>query len=125
MKARPLDYLWILLTIFFTVYGQVILKWRMQRLGTMPVELWDKALFVIRVLFDPGVFSGIFAAFLASLCWIVAMTKFELSYAYPFVSLCFVAVLMLSAWLLGEPLSMLKIFGVVFIVFGTILASQG
>lgn len=125
MKARPLDYLWIFLTISFTVYGQIILKWRMQRLGAMPFELWDKVLFVLRVLFDPGVFSGICAAFLASVCWIVAMTKFELSYAYPFVSLCFVTVMILSAWLFGEPLSALKIFGVVFIVFGTILASQG
>lgn len=33
MKARPLDYLWIFLTILFTVYGQVILKWRVQKYG--------------------------------------------------------------------------------------------
>lgn len=124
MKARPLDYLWIFLTILFTVYGQVILKWRVQKYGAMPAELWGKAAFIVRVLFDPAVFSGLIAAFLASLCWIVAMTKFELSYAYPFVSLCFVTVMFLSVWLLGESLSWWKLSGVCFIVFGTILASR-
>ncbi|SDC22230.1 EamA-like transporter family protein [Cupriavidus sp. YR651] len=125
MKVRPLDYLWIFLTISLTVYGQIILKWRMERFGGMPAELAGKALFVLRVLTDPGVFSGILSAFLASVCWIVAMTKFELSHAYPFVSLCFVAVTIASVWLFGEQLSLLKIAGVAFIVFGTILASQG
>lgn len=124
MKARPLDYLWIFLTIFFTVYGQVILKWRVRTFGAMPPELSEKVLFIVRVLFDPAVFSGLVAAFLASLCWIVAMTKFELSYAYPFVSLCFVTVMFLSVWLLGESLSWWKVSGVCFIIFGTILASR-
>ncbi|MBY4731297.1 EamA family transporter [Cupriavidus pauculus] len=124
MKSRLQDYLWIFLTIFFTVYGQVILKWRIQKFGAFPKDMSEKLLFIVRVLFDPAVFSGLVAAFLASLCWIVAMTKFELSYAYPFVSLCFVTVLVLSVWLLGESWSWWKAAGLCFILMGTFLASR-
>ena len=54
------------------------------------------------LLIDPVIFSTFVAAFFASLAWMAAMTRFELSYAYPFTSLNFAAVLLLSAALLGD-----------------------
>ena len=53
------------------------------------------------------------------------MTKFDLSYAYPFMSLTFVIVLLLSGWLLSEPLSVPKVLGVALIVVGTVVAARG
>ena len=108
MPFRFTDHLYIFATIAFTVYGQLILKWRMVQLGEMPVASAAKLKFLIMAVVDPAIFSGFFAAFLASLAWMAAMTKFELSYAYPFMSLNFVIVLLLSAWLLHEPITMNK-----------------
>jgi uncharacterized membrane protein len=54
-----------------------------------------------------------------------AMTKFDLSHAYPFMSLNFVLVLVLSAWLLSEPVTLQKILGIALIVAGTMVASRG
>jgi len=122
---RLFDYLYIAGTIVFTVYGQLILKHRIVRFGPMPHEVWDKFRFLIGLLFDPLIFSGFLAAFLASLSWMAAMTKFDLSHAYPFMSLNFVIVLFLSAWLLSEPMSFAKAFGVALIVAGTIVAARG
>jgi uncharacterized membrane protein len=53
-----------------------------------------------------------------------AMTKFELSYAYPLMSLNFVIVLILSAWLLHEPVTLNKTIGIILIVAGTVIASR-
>ena len=53
------------------------------------------------------------------------MTKFELSHAYPFMSLNFVVVLLLSGWLLNETLTVQKFAGVLLIVLGTIVAARG
>jgi multidrug transporter EmrE-like cation transporter len=122
---RLVDYLYIAATIGFTVYGQLILKWRVGFYGQMPIEAIEKLKFVFSVLFDPWVLSGLTAAFLASLAWIAAMTKFELSHAYPFMSLNFVVVLLLSGWLLSEPMTFLRGFGVVLIVLGTMVAARG
>ncbi|MBV4396249.1 EamA family transporter [Advenella alkanexedens] len=124
MPFRFTDHLYIFATIAFTVYGQLILKWRMVQLGEMPVASAAKLKFLIMAVFDPAIFSGFFAAFLASLAWMAAMTKFELSYAYPFMSLNFVIVLLLSAWLLHEPITMNKTIGMVLIVVGTVIASR-
>ena len=53
------------------------------------------------------------------------MTKFELSRAYSFVSLNFVVVLLLSGWILHEPLTVPKYIGIFFIVLGATIAARG
>lgn len=122
---RALDYLYIFATIVFTVYGQLILKWRIGSYGPLPVDSGNKLKFLISLLCDPLIFSGFFAAFLASLAWMAAMTKFDLSHAYPFMSLNFVVVLLLSGWLLSEPITLQKMLGIGLIVIGTLVAARG
>jgi uncharacterized membrane protein len=89
------------------------------------VEVVEKTKFLISIIFDPVIFSGFVAAFLASLAWMAAMTKFDLSYAYPFMSLNFVVVLLLSGWLLSEPLTVQKVLGVGLIVLSTVVVANG
>jgi multidrug transporter EmrE-like cation transporter len=123
--SRYLNYLYIFATIGFTVYGQLILKWRISKFGPLPADTFEKLKFLVSLLFDPAIFSGFAAAFLASLAWMAAMTKFDLSHAYPFMSLNFVVVLLLSGWLLSEPMTLQKAIGVVLIVLGTVVAARG
>lgn len=61
-----MGYFYIFGTIFFTVYGQLILKWRINYVGSLPDGLYDKIIFLVKLLFDPWIFSGFFAAFVAS-----------------------------------------------------------
>jgi drug/metabolite transporter (DMT)-like permease len=121
---RIFDYFYIIATILFTVYGQLILKWRIAKLGAMPLDLLGKIRFLFFLFLDPMILSGFLAGFLASLAWMAAMTKFELSHAYPFMSLNFVIVISLSALLLNEPVSFLRIFGIGLIVAGTVIAAR-
>jgi uncharacterized membrane protein len=123
--SRRLDYLYIIATIGFTVYGQLILKWRIASFGSLPAAAPAKLKFLGSLLIDPWIFSGFACAFLASLAWMAAMTKFELSHAYPFMSLNFVLVFLLSGWLLNEPLSVQKAIGVGLIMIGTAVAALG
>lgn len=121
-----MDHLYIFGSVIFTVYGQLILKWRIMQYGSFPIETTEKIKFLSLLFLDPIILSGFFAAFLASLSWMAAMTKFELSYAYPFMSLNFVLVLLLSTNLLGEPITFYKITGVALIILGTlVIACKG
>ncbi|MUV36479.1 putative 4-amino-4-deoxy-L-arabinose-phosphoundecaprenol flippase subunit ArnE [Lentibacillus sp. JNUCC-1] len=116
-----MGYLYILGTISFTVYGQLILKWKIDQYGALPEALWDKAVFLIQLLFNPWILSGFAAAFIAALCWMAAMTKFDISYAYPFMSLSFVLVFIISAFLFAEPVTLQKSIGMALIVLGIIV----
>jgi len=123
--TRYFDYLYIFATLGLTVYGQLIIKWRIAQFGPLPVDFTEKLKFIFGLLFDPFIFTGFASAFLASLAWMAAMTKFDLSHAYPFMSLNFVVVLLLSSWLLSEQMTFQKVLGVGLIVFGTVIAARG
>ncbi len=119
-----LGWLYIALTIGLTVYGQVMLKWRMNLKGAIPEGFIPVAGFLFRTLLDVYVISTYVAALLASLTWMAAMTRFDISFAYPFMSLSFVLVLVLGAVLLAEPITMGKVAGMVLIMAGIWLSTR-
>ncbi|MDO6444988.1 EamA family transporter [Colwellia sp. 1_MG-2023] len=121
-----IGYLYIAGCVLFTVYGQLILKWRMNLQETLPETTTEKIIHLIKlVIFDPFILSGFVAAFIASLFWMAAMTKFSLSFAYPFMSSAFIIVMFLSALLFGEVLNTHKLIGTACIVVGIVVLSQG
>ncbi|MBE0574961.1 MAG: EamA family transporter [Desulfuromonadales bacterium] len=120
-----MNHLYIALTIIFTVYGQVVIKWQVGIAGELPSGSVEKGLFLFNLLFNPWIISGFAAAFIAALAWMAAMTKFELSYAYPFMSLAFIFVLVLSGVFFQEPITLPKMLGMVLIVAGIVVSSQG
>ena len=122
LKATPwaltLSYLLVALTILFTVYGQIAIKWQVLQAGAPPGGMFGKAAFVLKLLLNPWIISALIAAFLAAVCWIGAMTKLELSQAYPFMALNFILVTLLAGWLFHEPVTWPKLAGLVLIVLG-------
>jgi drug/metabolite transporter (DMT)-like permease len=124
MLSQLGGYGYILTTLTLTVYGQLILKWRIAQLGPLPESLKDKVVVLVSLILDPYVFSVYIAVFGAGLAWMAALSRFDLNYAYPFMSLSFVLVLILSSWLLGEPLTLARALGVTLIVAGTVVASR-
>ncbi|MBT8348467.1 MAG: hypothetical protein HKP62_03335 [Sulfurovum sp.] len=121
-----MGYLYIFGTIFFTVYGQLILKWRINDFGALPDGVLEKALFLFNLLLDPWIFSGFASAFLASFFWMAAMTKFDVSHAYPII-VGGLAILtsVFAVIFLKESVSFLKVMGILFIVSGVYFLSKG
>lgn len=116
-------YFFIVLTILMTVYGQLILKWQVSQFPTLvsaPFSLTN----IVELLLKPWVISGFVAAFGASLCWMAAISRMPLSKAYPFMSVNFVIVAVLAAWLFREELDAYKITGTLIIVFGVFVVSR-
>lgn len=118
-----MGYFYILGTLFFTVFGQLILKWRIMKLewSVPPGGTKEMVLGYLNFLFDPFIISGFLSAFLASLFWMAAMTKFEITQAYPFMSLAPAIVFLLGVWLLGETFTIGKVVGLVLIIVGIIV----
>ncbi len=114
---------YVLATVLLTVYGQVVVKWKVLEAGAFPDSWPDNAWFLAKLLVNPWVVSALAAAVLAALSWMVAMAKLHLSYAYPFVSLSFVLVLLLSRLVFDEPLDAYKVVGVGLIAAGVVVSS--
>lgn len=122
-----LPYAFLGSTILLTVYSQLMVKWRISTHFAdihLPKGIWEKFRYLFTVLFDPGIFSGLMAIGLSGLCWIATLAKLDISFAYPFTSLSFVLVLLLSSFLFGEELNLYKIIGILFIMTGIFISSH-
>lgn len=118
-----MGYLYILGTILFTVYGQMILKWRITQLSWVPDTSGIVPMITgyLKFLIDPFILSGFVSAFVASVFWMLAMTKFEITFAYPFMSLSPALVFLLGVLLLGETFTLGKLLGLIIIIAGIIV----
>jgi undecaprenyl phosphate-alpha-L-ara4N flippase subunit ArnF len=81
----------------------------------------DKGIYLIKLIFDPFIFSGFASAFIASMFWMAAMTKFEITHAYPFMSLAPALVFLIGVLFLGEAFTAGKLIGLVLIIVGIIV----
>lgn len=120
-----MSYLFVFITIFLTVYSQIVIKWQVLAAGPFPVDSTERLWFLARLLVNPWVVTALAAGLLAVVSWMAAMTKLDLSHAYPFMSLAFVLVLVLSAVAFNEPVTAPKLIGLALITAGIIVGSQG
>jgi uncharacterized membrane protein len=61
---------------------------------------------------------------IGGILWVVAMSKFELSFIYPFLSLNYIVIIIGSALFLGEKVTLTRYLSVVLISIGLIIISR-
>jgi len=120
-----MGYLCVLLTVALTVFGQMIIKWQLSMAGALPEDWGGRLGFIVHFMFSPWVISALFSAFLSFPVWVIALTKLDISYAYPLTSFSFVSVVFMGWFFFGETLSMIRMVGLAFIIIGIIVGSQG
>ena len=119
------NHLYIFLSILFAVISQLIIKWKMHNYDlTQYPSMIEKFSFAFSMLFNPYIILSILLTLLSGLSWMIAMTKFDISYAYPFTALGFVFILIFSALLFHEALTWYKAIGVLLIISGIFITSR-
>lgn len=109
------------LAIVFDTVGQLLWKFTVTSLPHT-YALWPTAEAILRQpLFV--VLAGIFICQLIN--WLTVLEHADLSFAQPITSLSFVTVCVLSAYFLGEHIGLVKAVGVLCVLSGVWLVSQG
>jgi len=115
----------VALTIALTIFGQIVIKIRVLHAGPMGDDLGAKLHFLSLLLRDPWVISGYVGALLASFAWMTAMTRLQLSTAYPFTSLAFIIVVGISGIYLGERIQPIQLIGTALVILGLVMVAAG
>ena len=108
------SYLFVLLTIILTVYGQLIIKARALQ-HSLDSENFS---FLIKMFIDPWVLSGLICAFAASATWMLAVQSANLSVIYPLMAMTFVLVPLFAVYFFGDHLNVSQMFGLTLIIVG-------
>jgi len=120
-----INHTYIFLTVIFAVLSQLIIKWKMSAFSFSDyATLTDKFFFAFSMLLNPYIIISLVLTFLSGLSWMIAMTKFDISYAYPFTTLGFVFIFVFSVILFNEPITWQKSIGLILIIIGIIISSR-
>ena len=120
-----LHHFYLLLAISFGVVSQLIIKWKMSAFSFDDYETWqDKFALAFSMLLNPYIVISLILTLLAGVTWMIAMTKFEISYAYPFTLLGLVLVTIFSVVFFGESINTYKVSGIILIILGIVVISK-
>jgi multidrug transporter EmrE-like cation transporter len=123
MSERALGFVYIGAAILLTLYGQIVVKWQVNMFGSHPSGMSQSFAFLLKMLANPWVLSGFLAAFGAAMAWMLAVSRLNLSYAYPFMSVTFPSILLCSYLVFKEPIRLGNVVGVGLIVLGIVIHS--
>ncbi|WP_052835385.1 EamA family transporter [Syntrophaceticus schinkii] len=102
----------------------MILKMGADKLGSVFISRQDIIPDLIRIVTTPQVLIA-FAFYAAGFfTWMKALTRENLSYVYPMVSLSYILVLFYSYFLFKEPITLNKFMGIVLIIGGVIFINR-
>lgn len=125
-KARmDIAVIYILISVITGAVGQVMLKKGMTTLGPLVISIKEIPSLVLKIATNPFIFFGLAIYVGGILFWLVALSRVDLSFAYPFASLSYVLMFLASWIFLNEQITMLRIIGSVVIILGVIIVSRG
>lgn len=110
--------------IFIGVIAQLVMKLGMGRHGKVRLSLKRIHRDILRIYFNGFVFTGVFLYLLSFFIWIFVISKIDLSYAYPLVSINFVLVALGSKIFFKEKVSRKRWFSIAVILLGVVLVTM-
>jgi drug/metabolite transporter (DMT)-like permease len=108
----------IILTVIINTTGQFMVKTGVNRVGAVSLTNIHT---ILRALSSVLVIGGFIVYFVSALVWISILSKSELSWAFPMLSLSYVLTALLSPVLLNEAFSIQRLFGTLVICLGVFL----
>jgi drug/metabolite transporter (DMT)-like permease len=104
--------------------AQILLKKGMLSVGGFSLGSRSPVEFALATAFNSFVILGLLTFVISTLSHLVVLSRVDLSYAYPFLSLAYVVVALYANFGLGEQLGALRIAGIALICCGTILVAH-
>lgn len=113
----------ILFTVTTNAAAQIMLKKGMLAVGRLDVAANGLFGTIFGIVFNPWVFLGLATFVISMASHLVVLSRVQLSFAYPFLSLAYVMVAAYAYFVFGEDVNALRIAGIGAICLGTVLIS--
>lgn len=108
-------FLLIFVPIILAAVGQLILKVGMNNLGTFNL---------FKTFTNPTVILGLFFYGASLILWLMVLSKEKLSFVYPLVAFSYVVTVLMSKFILKEPVPTLRWVGLLAIIVGILIIAK-
>ncbi len=114
----------ILTSVSLNAIAQLCLKKGMTVVGQFQFSAGNIVSVLPRVVFNPFIALGMLCYVLSIALWLAVLSRVEVSFAYPFLSVGYVLVACLGYLFLGENLSFNRVLGIAIICLGLFFLSR-
>jgi multidrug transporter EmrE-like cation transporter len=122
---RSADLALILTGVLLNAVAQLLLKAGSRAIAGIAVNLGNAWTLIERVAVNPPIIGGLACYAISVVVWILALSRVDVSVAYPMLSVGYV-VNAIAAWMLfGEQLNGARIAGIGIIIVGVWLVARG
>jgi len=119
MQGMLKPFLIIMTAICFSVTGELLLKSGMNRIGVLSFSNLLPTLG--RIVTHPRTLGGFGFFGLGAIFWLAAISRVNLSWAYPMLAVGYILILIFSAVILKEHVSLVRWAGALVICLGIVL----
>ncbi len=124
-KTHPMTYLpLILLGVLLNAAAQLALKEGMRRIGHFEFALANVLPIGLQVAGNVYVVLGLALYVVSVGVWLLVLSRVEVSFAYPMLSIGYVVNALAAWWLFAEELTPTRVAGIAVIVLGVYLISR-
>ncbi|MCL4459584.1 MAG: EamA family transporter [Chloroflexi bacterium] len=117
-------FLLLLVAICLSVSGELLLKYGVNQIGVLSMHPSLLLGGLTRAFTTVPILLGFGLVFSGSIFWLSVISRVDLSYAYPMLSLGYVLVVVTSWLILREQVSLLRFAGVSIICLGVFIVSR-
>lgn len=114
----------ILAVTILGVTGQLMLKHGMGQMGPLSVSMSQISKLLWQIGTEPFVVGGLLAYVIGTFFWLITLSRLDLSYAYPFISLNQLLIFLTSWLVLREEINPLRALGMFVICIGILLTAR-
>lgn len=114
----------IMVGVLLNAVAQLALKASVKEIGAIQLDTAHILPTTQRLMFEPYLWLGLMCYVISVVIWIVALSRVDVSIAYPMLSIGYI-VNAFAAWMLfGEDLSPTKLIGIGIIVLGVYVLAR-
>lgn len=114
----------ILFTVLANAAAQIMIKQGMLSVGTFSMNASALMEGMLRAFLNPFVLAGLTLFVVSTLSHLVVLSRVDLSFAYPFLSLAYVVAALYAYFVFKEDVNMARIAGITLICGGTYLIAR-
>lgn len=114
----------ILLGVLLNAAAQLFLKAGTSKVGPITLSVDNAWPLFWHLAFNPMIFLGLSCYVISVAAWIIALSRVDVSYAYPMLSIGYVVSAIAAYYLFGETLSPMRLAGIFVIILGVYMISR-
>jgi len=117
-------FIFIVITVILNAASQLLIKAGMTQLGQAEFSTSRIANLLLAAIFNPFIIFGLVVMTVSMGTHMMSLSRFDVSFAFPFLSVAYVIVAAWGYFFFGEQVNLTRVVGIATIILGTVILAR-